>query len=567
MSVKRVDFAHSRALLIGASVYDHRKFRDLAAAGNSLEGLRELLVHPDLGTWPKERVTVWANPVGSSRAITELRRLSAETTGVLLLYFVGHGRISPAGDLCLALSDTDFDHADVTGLDYRYVSSALRDSPAKVKIVILDCCYSGRAIQSLGSAEDIANLTAIQGVYVIAASDQSAHVPPASQVGACTSFTGELLDLVRTGVPGQQEVLTVSEIYKHLRQRLKERNLPLPLQQGTDTADEFVFSRNAALLPEPLERFPRPPRRPLDFLLSRRAVAIGASAVLVAGLGAGALYGQRNWFGAAEASSLTVTVGSGNFPESALLAEIYAEALEGKGITVERTFSIGNRKQYLASVQQGDTTIVPEYLGQLLSAIDPASDTNGTQAIAGELKQKLGPELEILEPAAAQDQDTITVTRSVANANRLKSIADLKDLAGSWIIGAPAEFEDREQGTLGLRKEYGLKFKDVLVLDSGEPSVQALQEGRVQAADIFSTDPALRTGDLVRLDDPKAVFTVQNVVPLVHRSGVDQTVRTALNAVSARLGQQQLLGLNEQLAQGRPKEKVAEKWLEDVGLT
>ncbi len=135
--------------------------------------------------------------------VKQLRELDKETTGVLLVYFVGHGTITSKGELCLALTGTDAAHPDIPGLEYDRVRQAMLDSPARVKIVILDCCYSGRAIQALAGSGGIADTAAICGAYTLTASDRAAHVPRLEdQATACTSFTGELLQLIRAGVPG-----------------------------------------------------------------------------------------------------------------------------------------------------------------------------------------------------------------------------------------------------------------------------------------------------------------------------------------------------------------------------
>jgi hypothetical protein len=163
---------------------------------------------------------------------------------VLLVYFVGHGVLTPEGQLCLALSDTAAEDPDITGLEYRHVKDALLRSPAQVELVILDCCYSGRAIQALSAVA--ADSTDTRGAYTLAASDQAAHVPPPDQQAkTTTSFTRELLSLIRTGIPGGPERLTLEDLYPHLRHRLESQNLPAPHQRGTDTVTQFPFTRNA----------------------------------------------------------------------------------------------------------------------------------------------------------------------------------------------------------------------------------------------------------------------------------------------------------------------------------
>lgn len=247
MSLERPDHSRSKAILIGTSVYHDPEFPALPAVANSLRGMRELLVDPDLCGWPEERVVVLRDASDARRLVQNLRRFARQTTDVLLVYFAGHGTITRRGQLCLILTDTEADDADITGVEFERVREALLDSPAQTKIVILDCCYSGRAIEALAGPSAVADTTDTRGVYTLTASDHTAHVVALEhQADAATSFTGEFLRLVRTGIAGGPPELTLSEVYLHLRRRLQALGLPAPNQRGTDTADRYVFARNAA---------------------------------------------------------------------------------------------------------------------------------------------------------------------------------------------------------------------------------------------------------------------------------------------------------------------------------
>ncbi|SFF91488.1 translation initiation factor eIF2A [Actinacidiphila alni] len=203
-----------------------------------------MLVNEESGGWPQDRVTSLSNPVDCRRVISDLRRIAQDTDGVLLVYFVGHGTVSTNGELVLAVTDTVADEADVTGLEYSKIRTALLGSPAKVKAVVLDCCYSGRAIDVLaGDEQFLADSTDIRGTYTLTAADHVAH---AGRPGACTAFTRELLDLIGTGIAGAPPVLTFADLYPHLRRNLVARNLPYPNQRGTDTADRCPVAKNAS---------------------------------------------------------------------------------------------------------------------------------------------------------------------------------------------------------------------------------------------------------------------------------------------------------------------------------
>jgi hypothetical protein len=254
---KPIDFARSRAILIGTAAYQDRTFLPLPAAANSLAQMREVLTDTGMCGWPAERVTVLADPTDARRLVQTLRRLAHSTDDVLLVYFVGHGQILRRGQLCLVLSDTDAEDSDVTGLEYQWVREALLDSPARVKVVVLDCCYSGRAIETLSMSAEIADTSDTRGVYTLTASDHVAHVLPLEQQATvATSFTGEFLDLIRHGVPDGPEWLTLGTLYLHLRRRLRVRGLPTPNQRGTETADQFFFALNVAYRPRESPLFP-----------------------------------------------------------------------------------------------------------------------------------------------------------------------------------------------------------------------------------------------------------------------------------------------------------------------
>ena len=138
------------------------------------------------------------------------------------------------------------------------------------------------------------------------------------------------------------------------------------------------------------------------------------------------------------------------------------------------------------------------------------------------LKAKLPSTLEILNPSSAQDKDSVTVTQATANKDHLKSIADLKPFAKNMVIGGPSEFKTRTDGLVGLKKNYGLTFKSFVPLDeSGPLTLAALKDGKVQAADVFTTTPQIVTDKLVALADPKFNFAAQNVDPAGLQEGGD----------------------------------------------
>jgi osmoprotectant transport system substrate-binding protein len=269
-------------------------------------------------------------------------------------------------------------------------------------------------------------------------------------------------------------------------------------------------------------------------------------------------------------SSGSVVVGSANFPESEVLAEVYALALQAKGIKATTKLNIGSREAYYPQVKKGTITIFPEYNGTLLSVeVDKASTAKTTAAVDAVLAAKLPSTLTVLNPATAQDSDSVTVTQATAAKYHLKSIADLTPVASQLAIGGPSEFKTRVDGLVGLKSTYGLTFKSFVPLDeSGPLTLAALADGKVAAADVFTTTPQILSDKLVSLTDPKFNFAAQNVIPLVYKPALTPTITSTLNAVSAKLTTSALLALDVKVITDKENyTKAAQEWLQSVGLS
>jgi osmoprotectant transport system substrate-binding protein len=269
-------------------------------------------------------------------------------------------------------------------------------------------------------------------------------------------------------------------------------------------------------------------------------------------------------------SSGSVVVGSANFPESELLAEVYAIALQDKGVKATTKLNIGDREVYYPQVVKGAITIFPEYNGALLSGeVDKTSTAKTTAAVDAALTAKLPFSLEILNPAPAQDADSMTVTAATAAKYHLKSIADLKPYASKWVLGAPSEFTTRPDGIAGLKANYGLTFKSFDPLDeSGPLTLAALTGGKVQVADVFTTTPQIVTDHLVSLSDPKSNFAAQNVIPLVYKADATSTITDTLNAISAKLTTAALLQMdNAVITDKQNYDTVATAFLKTIGIS
>ena len=270
-------------------------------------------------------------------------------------------------------------------------------------------------------------------------------------------------------------------------------------------------------------------------------------------------------------SSTAVTVGSANFAESELLAEIYAQALESKKVEVKRSFNIGARELYLKALQDGSIDLLPEYNGALLSALSTGGAPEGVSSptdVYAALQKVLPKDTMVLEQAAAEDKDTLSVTQATATKHNLASIEDLKAVAGQLVVGAGPEWAERYQGLKGLKQVYGVEFKQFKPLDAGGPlTVNALVDGDIDVGNVFSTDSAIATNKLVVLKDPKNLYLAENIVPLIRTEANNATVSGALNAVSAKLTTENLTTyLARVQVDKQDTATVAKAFLTDSGL-
>lgn len=270
----------------------------------------------------------------------------------------------------------------------------------------------------------------------------------------------------------------------------------------------------------------------------------------------------------APASGAPIVIGSGNFTESELVAEIYAAALNAKGIDATTHLDIGSREVYLVAMKEGAINLVPEYTGSLLAYYDAHSTADSAEDVYAAVRKALPGPFGVLNYSPAQDQDSVTVTKATAAKYHLTSIGDLAPVAGEMILGGGPEWLGRANGPSGMKKLYGVVFKDYKVLDSGGPlAVKGLATGLVQATDIFTTNPAITENDFVVLKDPKNLFQAQNLVPLIAKSVATPQVTEVLNAVSAKLTTSALTDMQKTIGDTKANSAdVAGKWVTENNL-
>ena len=233
------------------------------------------------------------------------------------------------------------------------------------------------------------------------------------------------------------------------------------------------------------------------------------------------------------------------------------------GLDASTNLNIGSREVYIKAIEDGSIDLVPEYSGVLLQYFDPQATAVSADDVFAALPKALPATLVVLDKSGAEDKDAVVVTKATAEANNLKSIADLAPVASTFILGGPSEWETRPTGVPGLKEKYGLTFKEFKALDAGGPlTLNALTSDQIQAGNLFTTDPAIPANDLVALEDPKNLFAAQNVLPLLRADANNPQVAEALNAVSAKLDTATLTELLTKVTVDKQDSaQVAQEWV------
>lgn len=268
-----------------------------------------------------------------------------------------------------------------------------------------------------------------------------------------------------------------------------------------------------------------------------------------------------------------ITVGSFDFTESVVVAEIYSQALEAAGFDVQRAFALGPREFVGPALAAGLVELVPEYAGTAaefhsLGAAEPTDDVATTQT---ELAQAIeGRAFVALAAAPAQDANTFVVTRATSRRLDLTELSDLTAVAGELALGGPAECPTRRLCLVGLTDVYGVHFGEFVALDAGGTLTrQALQQGDIDVALMFTTDPAIAAMDLVELADDRGLQPAENITPLVRSEVVARwgdDIVAVIDGASARLTTAALRQLNG--VAGEPEADVADvvaAWWKELG--
>lgn len=303
----------------------------------------------------------------------------------------------------------------------------------------------------------------------------------------------------------------------------------------------------------------------------RSLIISGLAVIAVVAAACGSSTPSSKGTGTAPGSKGSITVGSTNFPEQVIVANIYADVLTHAGYKVTVRANLGTREIVEPALQHGQIDLYPEYAGSLLNFLNkgaPNTPTNLSAEITalGPLLSAQG--IKALTPAPAVDENAFVVTKATAAKYHLTDISSLAPVASQLRLGGPPECPQRPLCLLGLQNTYGLHFKSFTPLDEAGPiTVSALSHNSIDVAELFSSDGSISQNNFVVLTDNKNLQPSDNLTPLIRVSVDTAAINTALDAASAKLTTSQLSGLNTKVNVNKDDPAtVAKDWAQSEGL-
>ncbi len=267
----------------------------------------------------------------------------------------------------------------------------------------------------------------------------------------------------------------------------------------------------------------------------------------------------------------TITVGSTNFGEQEILAQIYAAALEDAGYSVQLKTQLGSREIVNPALKSGEIDMMAEYTGALLNFEGGTPSTDSDQTFSDLQAAIGGSGLVALDYSPAQDKDGLVVTAATAAALGVTTISDLAAHNGTLTFGGPPECPEREFCLIGYEGVYGLEFADFRPLDVGGPlTVAALEGGEIDVGALFTSDGVIAAKGFVLLEDDRNLHPAQNIVPVVRQEIVDaygDGFTELINGISAKITTAELSELNKRFGiDAEDASELATEWLEANGF-
>ncbi len=269
----------------------------------------------------------------------------------------------------------------------------------------------------------------------------------------------------------------------------------------------------------------------------------------------------------------TITVGSKDFTEEFIVAEMYAQLLENAGYKVNRKLNLGGTPVAQAAITKGEIDLYPEYTSTGLLTVLKMQPIKDPQQIITTVRSQYEKQFKLtwLDPSPFNDTQALAMTQAGSQKYGIKTFSDLSGKASQLVLGGPAEFISRQDGLPLLQKTYGgFQFKDVKQLGTGSLRYQALLGGQIDVAVAFSTDGQINGDHLVLLQDDKNVYPVYNIAPVVRMDTLQKypDIAPILNKLAPLLTTDVMSGLNWQVDGPSKKQPadVAKTFLQEHGL-
>ncbi|CAN5846012.1 ABC transporter substrate-binding protein [soil metagenome] len=266
-----------------------------------------------------------------------------------------------------------------------------------------------------------------------------------------------------------------------------------------------------------------------------------------------------------------LVVGSTNFDEQELVAEMYALALEDAGFTVERRYQLGSREVVLPALTSGEIDVYPEYVGTALEFLNEGAGeaTGDTEATTELLRERFSEQgIDVLAPSDAQDKNGLVVRPETAEEFGLTTVSDLSGVAEELTLGGPPECPERPLCIPGYEEAYDVSFGDFRALDAGGPvTIEALDSGEIDVALLFTTDGVIAANEWVLLEDDQDLQPAENIVPVIRSEASSEEAIAALDSVSEVLTTENVTEMIRQLRVDlETPADVAQQFLTDEGV-
>ncbi len=264
-----------------------------------------------------------------------------------------------------------------------------------------------------------------------------------------------------------------------------------------------------------------------------------------------------------------VKIGSKNFTEQFVVAEIYAQALEAAGIKVERKLNLGGTLIAHKALEEKQIDLYPEYTGTMLLAVLKAEPMTDQKAVYDKVKAEYAAKgFVVLNEAPLNNTYNMVVRPDTAVQYKLETVSDLARVAKELKLGAGPEFRDRKDGLPGLKAKYGIEFKEDLQMAIGL-RYQALANKQIDVVNGYATDGMISAMKLKRLKDDKNLWPPYYLVPVVRKDALDANPKIAevLNKVSPMLDEPSMAEMNYKVDNDKEEPRdVARAFLRAKGV-